>query len=96
MRLTTQDLKKAAEISAKAKVVKAAPKRLDEVSDAELEAMSMASVSKLEGCEVSKSTLFARINCEGMSVREAAEMPPKKPKKHKPSRVAKGRFHWEL
>lgn len=97
MRMMLTDVQLAAQVKAKAKrrakeSKVSAPRHIKDVSDEELDAMPRREVERLGGVSVKKATIFSRMKYEDMSLREAAQTPPRTPRKNKPSLSAKRRF----
>lgn len=98
MRMTLTEARQADEVKARVKALAAksksqVPRHIKDLSDAELNEMALCDVARLEGVPVNKSTIFIRMKDEDMSMREAAQTPPRTPRKHKPDQASKKRFH---
>jgi hypothetical protein len=66
---------------------------IKDVSDEALLAMTLRDVSRLQGVTVMKSTISTRMKNEAMGLREAAQTPPRTPRRYKPGAAWKRRFY---
>ncbi len=95
MLLTANELHQAEKV--KERAAKAARntfegRHIDEVSDADLNAMSLNEVARLDGAQVAHNTLSLRVS-SGMTIRQAATMPPQKPRYQKPTKEHKRKWN---
>lgn len=98
MRMTLNDVRHANKVKEKVRRRGKAstgtpPTHIRDLCDEELNAMPLSEVVGLVGVTVTKSTISSRMANEDMSLREAAQTPPRTPKKHRPDQASKKRFY---